>query len=185
VFSYNDTTSLVGVTVSRFASIQANCSDMPPPSYTETPVYSVKRTVKRTVTLAFFDPCLREPIRQLNSLKDLPRGWDSYGADPIAETSIRGASQLLLDLQNALLEFVGEGIRPRDVVPLNDGGVQMEWEGTRGEIEVEIGCDGSLAYLLIAQGKDGRVFSEASQVPLPEIVEKIGSILKPALRQVA
>jgi len=131
----------------------------------------------KTATLGFFDPCLRETVIQLRSLKDLPAGWDSYGASPVAETSVKIASQLLLDLECKLLRPLGSQINPGNIVPLDDGGIQLEWEGTRGEIEVEIGFDGSLSYLFIESHGNNRRFVEKSQVPMAEVVERIGSIL--------
>ena len=143
-----------------------------PGAYAEMPTYS-----STSATLGFFVPCLRETVRQLNRLTALPENWNSYGADPITGASVRVACQLLLDVQNALLELLGEQIRPDNVAPLDDGGVQMEWEGTRGEIEVEIGGNGSLGYLLIERFGGERHFMEASDVGTREVVERIGGVL--------
>jgi hypothetical protein len=59
----------------------------------------------------------------------LRRGWDTYNARPVAYASVQDA-----------LSFLAQTIEPTTappaVVPLADGGVQMEWH--QGGLDVEI-----------------------------------------------
>lgn len=66
------------------------------------------------------------------ALLDLPENWNSYGALRVRKESVTGAGNLLLYAN------LGDiGIEPQ-VVPTNNGGVQLEWVGARGSVEVTI-----------------------------------------------
>ncbi len=52
----------------------------------------------------------------------------------------------------------GQSALPWTVAPLANGGVQLEWKGPEGALEVEISPDGRLGYLLeVGQGADSSV----------------------------
>ena len=53
---------------------------------------------------------------RLNALKDLGKGWDSYGADPISHEAIERAHKLLEAMTAAPLIF-----------PTVDGGIELMW----------------------------------------------------------
>lgn len=59
----------------------------------------------------------------------LPGGWDSYDARPIAHSTAQNALTFLA-------RFFDHETVPPVVVPLADGGVQLEWH--RGGLDVEI-----------------------------------------------
>lgn len=169
---YTDTTSL-GDAVVVFAVAAEPEGLAFPPYYSATAwAYTTE-----TTTMPFYAPCLRESVATLNELGALPANWDSYGADPVTEVSLDTARRLLLDLQDALLGVLGELIKPKAVLPLNDGGIQVEWEGAEGEFELEIAGDGSLSYLLIEREEQGRHFTEATDVTVREVLERIGSVV--------
>lgn len=72
---------------------------------------------------------LRPSLEGLFRALTLGRGWDSYNARPIAYASAQSA-----------LDFLSRYLEPTTsapaVVPLADGGVQLEWH--RGGLDVEI-----------------------------------------------
>lgn len=59
-----------------------------------------------------------EKIRQLESLRDLTKGWDGYQAEPPSTTSLQNARSLLEAL--SLMNIV-----PERVAPSADGGVAL------------------------------------------------------------
>jgi hypothetical protein len=78
-------------------------------------------------TPAWLEPALAEFERIMN----LPRDWDAYGSDPIAlETIVRA---LLV-----LTEYMGPDTAPPWIVPLSDGGIQLEWRRDGSTLEVEV-----------------------------------------------
>lgn len=69
-------------------------------------------------------------------LRSLQPDWNSYGGKPITEEAIAGMKKLLKLLST-----------PGWVVPLSDGGLQIEWHGKDDfDVEIEIGPDGKVFY---------------------------------------
>ncbi len=101
---------------------------------------------------------LEEAMRQLARLGTLAPNWDSYGALPPTGMAIAGAEAML---RLAFQKF-GDRARPRVIAPLADGGVSLEWEGARADVEVEVASDGALGYLFTEHGQDGRQVEEDS-----------------------
>lgn len=74
--------------------------------------------------------------RRLYGFAALPSDWDSYGASPIQPLPIRLATALL-----SALGPMTHGLSAQPV-PTSDGGVQLEWHGANGVLEIEIAPDG-------------------------------------------
>src|SRR5262245_45803740 len=67
-------------------------------------------------------------VTGMTHILGLARGWDSYDARPVARRSAQNALTFLA-------RFVEATTAPPAVVPLSDGGVQLEWH--RGGLDVE------------------------------------------------
>lgn len=50
---------------------------------------------------------------------------------------------------------------PLEIMPIADGGIQLEWAGAGGELGLNAAPDGTWSYLLTLQGPRGRTFEEA------------------------
>lgn len=87
----------------------------------------------------------REARETVDSLAHLPRGWDTYGSRPIQSQAVQGALFLL-----GVAERMGLPA-PR-ISPVSGGGIQLDWTGTRRDLEVEILPDGSVEYLKVESG---------------------------------
>lgn len=71
----------------------------------------------------------RPAVEQLGALLTLPPNWDSYGGRPTAQGC---ASQTI----SFLAQTFPAQVAPPWVVPLHDGGIQLEWH--RGGVDVEV-----------------------------------------------
>jgi hypothetical protein len=75
-------------------------------------------------------------LRAVFRLESLPRNWDSYGAIPVQRRHTE-----------AVLDFLGlvmtDDVELPEVVPLGDGGLQLEWR--RDDLEVDFISDDELA----------------------------------------
>jgi hypothetical protein len=76
----------------------------------------------------------------LNNLKDLERGWDGYGAEPISLSVIARASKFIATFGNSF------GGAPQ-IVPMTKGRLQFEWHQGNRSLEVEIGDSSEIHYL--------------------------------------
>ena len=66
---------------------------------------------------------------RLAKLAALPEDWDGYGAPRISSTALNGVRQILLGAT---------------IVPLGNGGAQIEWRLDGYEIEIAVDPDGSV-----------------------------------------
>jgi hypothetical protein len=108
---------------------------------------------------------------QLDALSDLQKDWDSFGSEPPTPEAISAARKLI--------DANRESILPHFVGPISGGGVQIEWRGPRGEIEVEVGPQGSsFSYLLIREkGTANRKAEEQHDISRSEILDMIRSVV--------
>jgi len=75
------------------------------------------------------------PTKQaLNDLLQLQENWDGYGAAQIEEQVAQNALMLLL-------EVMDNDAPVPSVVPLSDGGVQIEWHRRGRHLEIEFSAD--------------------------------------------
>lgn len=72
---------------------------------------------------------LRPAIAQISGLTALARGWNSYGAPPVEADCALQAVEFLLGVAQP-------HVPSPTIVPLTDGGIQVEWH--QGGIDLEI-----------------------------------------------
>lgn len=70
-----------------------------------------------------------ETFEELWQLTQLPRDWDSYDGLPMTPAALSNAMTFLAG-------FVDADSAAPSVVPMSDGGVQLEWH--RGDLDVEV-----------------------------------------------
>lgn len=86
-------------------------------------------------------------MEKARELWSLPEGWNSHGAAVIQDEPIQRALSFLFRV------MVASSPEP-SMVPLSDGGVQLEWH-TRGfDFELAFRSDGSLDVLYEEQGQE-------------------------------
>lgn len=69
-------------------------------------------------------------------------------------------------------------MNPSHISPLPVGGVQIEWDGDRKDLEVEVGPDGQLAYLLVDRTGAERQYTEADDVPAATVLDLVADVLR-------
>ena len=76
-------------------------------------------------------PWLKLALATVARMAALLASWDSYGSPPLSETARQNAVQLL-----ASIEY--EDFPAPCIVPISGGGLQIEWQDNRRELELEI-----------------------------------------------
>ncbi len=94
----------------------------------------MRRTKPLPVTI-LTPPWWDEFLEKLRKLAELPKGWDSYGADPVTPSCIQKAIE-------ALPKIVVENTPMPSVVPCSDSGVQIEWHTRDMDVEIGFTLDG-------------------------------------------
>ena len=110
---------------------------------------------------------------RLAELGRLETDWDSYGASPVSLRSLTMAERMMLQM---VAKFDVRGA-PTEVMPIADGGVQMEWRGRTGDLALNAAPDGSWSYLLIEHGPEGRAYRERYGLDDAEAVSLVVSFL--------
>ena len=84
-----------------------------------------------TMRVGFAAAWFSDAIVRLEGLATLASDWDSYGAKPVAADMTMAAVRFL-----ASVAVASPGVHEPSIVPLSDGGIQVEWH--RGGIDLEI-----------------------------------------------
>jgi len=105
---------------------------------------------------------LIEVIERIAAYADLPDDWDSYGGVGPTEHARKSAQNFVLELFGENLLNAGDTV---DILPVPTGGIQFEWAGIGGEIEVEIDHRGDVHSLI--EHADGRYEASSSDTPVP------------------
>lgn len=102
--------------------------------------------------------------------------WDAYGAKPIQPAAIAGARGFL-ELLTRRYPMLDRALQPFAVVPVPDGGVQLEWRAGDREVDVEINPDGSVSYLMV-ESNDGKcTYQEAERIDPQEALAQVARVL--------
>ncbi len=99
-------------------------------------------------------------IRAIAKLGSLPDNWDGYGSSKIQPKALATAFHLVLAIQ------VEEPPTPH-ISPVPGGGIQLEWQTSTRELELEILPDGSIEFLTVLEGND----VEEDCLPLDQVGE--------------
>src|SRR5258708_29558327 len=116
-------------------------------------------------------------IKKLDELKNLPEDWDSYGADSISPNAIAKAKSVIALVMKAFGGIIGTVVQLTDVIPIADGGVQLEWVGPHAELEIEISPNGDIGLLYISVSKDRREYEETKDNSLHDVYIAIARLI--------
>jgi hypothetical protein len=113
---------------------------------------------------------LDQALEDLEEFRALEEDWDSYGAAPITDVSLKAARRLLR------AAAAGELNKPYFIAPSPRGGVQLEWHGKQDALEVEISPQAGMSYLLIKNVDGDRSFDRKENVDLYDVVMAVSLI---------
>jgi hypothetical protein len=88
---------------------------------TNKPIQGISNSEKRRIL-----------FQTVEKLKELPRGWDSYDGVPMREDVATKVYELGLALIPKETSF--------HVIPLSDGGAQIEWHRDGIDVEIYVGA---------------------------------------------
>ncbi|MGH9833350.1 MAG: hypothetical protein ACREBD_11345 [Blastocatellia bacterium] len=81
-------------------------------------------------------------LRKIAELAKLQENWDSYGSRPIQGAAIERTIELLRELSKFDLPLP-------QIFPVPGGGIQLEWQNAKCELEIEVRSDGSVEFLIV------------------------------------
>ena len=116
-------------------------------------------------------------LKKLDELQILPEDWDSYGADPISQNAIATAKSIIISVMKSFSIAIGDVVQLTDVIPIADGGVQLEWVGPHAELEIEISPNGNIGLLYISGSGDRRNYEESEDNSLNTVYTMIARLI--------
>ncbi len=120
---------------------------------------------------------LRPSAERLAKLARLEPNWDSYGAAPVTTVALATAYNLVVTFEEEFVGAVGAHSLPWAIAPLADGGLQVEWRGPGGAIELEIGPAGDMSYLLEEGDESNLRHQEADDVSVSDVGTAVAHVL--------
>lgn len=90
---------------------------------------------------------IRETQNILQELKQLPENWNSYGSPKVTSEALNRSQELIRI-------FALSGMSKPQIFPVSGGGIQFEWQGDKGELEIEILPNGDILYLIVDENED-------------------------------
>ncbi len=108
-----------------------------------------------------FEPAWKaEAFKCLDKIKALPGNWDGYGSAAIPQDLIRMMASLISALPG---EQLPRGLPAPEIAPASDG-IQIEWNGGRGGVEIIMHPDRTAAWVVESGGQfeDGQLNPEDS-----------------------
>lgn len=106
----------------------------------------------------------------------LPAGWDGSDGLPISATAVAMAFELMVSAAARSGNSTAMVV-PWTSAPFADGGLQVEWKGPGGEIEVQISPVGNLGYLLQVGADDDGEFEESDHATTEQVVDLIQRVV--------
>ena len=85
---------------------------------------------------------LNSARNKLQELSKLPENWNTYGSRPIQPEAIEVTAKLISDL-------IKLGMPEPHIFPVSGGGIQLEWENSKCELEIEVMPNKSIEYLVV------------------------------------
>lgn len=116
-------------------------------------------------------------LNRLREIEELGANWDSYGSEAPDRVAVEKARSLIREVNVESVNSARGAAVPYSVVPLSGGGVQVEWRGDAATIEVEIGSEGVLGYLLARGSEPSREFEEADNVSQARILQLVRDVI--------
>ena len=95
----------------------------------------------------------RERLAELGRLE---ADWDSYGALQVAPRALAAGGAII---SLAIAQTGDRGV-PRDIMPIADGGIALEWRSPGVELGLNACPEGGWTALLVERGEGGRRATE-------------------------
>jgi hypothetical protein len=122
---------------------------------------------------------LRPSLQRLDELSRLEDNWDTYGAFPPAPAALDATETIMRQVIEQFGVTASDCAAPYTVMPIADGGLQLEWRGPSATLELDIGPAGELSALLVEQVSGERRFAEHDALSQAAAFALIGRVLAP------
>ena len=122
-------------------------------------------------------PSLLPALSRIVEMAKLSPNWDGEDADPPTAEAVAAAYFLIEAVAERRQQQGHAGSPPLTSSPIPDGGLQIEWRGPTGRIDVQANADGSLGYLVKWDSGSAARCKEADAVSLEAVLALMDRVL--------
>jgi hypothetical protein len=149
------------VSITKIPGASAEAIQLPP--------RQIKMTVSHAIAVTQW---FRSVESQLQDLFGLGYGWDTYRARQIQPQAAEAALSFLL-------KHATQSTKPPWVVPLGDGGIQLEWHGNGIDLEVAFPISAEPELVLTDLGTGEEVEAHPFSVDTQMLAQHMGKLRLP------
>ena len=133
-----------------------------------------QRTASRGSVLAA--PHLEPTFERLEELANLEPDWDGYDGRPPSRQAVAIAGCLVAGAWDRFGARYDDRVQPYEIMPIADGGLQLEWRGAGERLHLNVGPEGRISFMHVVGHGDQRVYREGDDLPRTEayaIMERV------------
>lgn len=123
------------------------------------------------------DPKIEHALARIENLSQLELDWDSYGGLPSTPVARAAAIEWVEIAADLFGQRAAAAAVPYSVAPLAHGGVQLEWRGAQGIVELEVGPNGELGYLVTTERKGEASIADSDDVSWADVLRALIRVL--------
>jgi hypothetical protein len=120
---------------------------------------------------------IADALERLLRIEEVGPNWDSYGSMAPTHSAVMAAHCLIWAVHMASVKAGRGSDAPHSILPLPGGGIQVEWRGEAGNIEVEVSSEGVLGCLLTRGSGATREFEERDSLSQLQIIVLVRSVI--------
>ncbi len=120
---------------------------------------------------------LEPSYERLRELLTLESDWDGNGAHRPTRLAVLSAAELIAAVWDTVRSVHAAKSQPYEIMPIADGGLQVEWRGTSERVDLNVGPDGSTSFLHVAGHGDGRTYREGDDLPFVEAIRLVKQVV--------
>ena len=123
-------------------------------------------------------PCLEPTFERLEELASLEPDWDGYEGKPPSSQAVAMAACLVAGAWDRFGTQREDRAQPYEIMPIADGGLQLEWRGSNKRLHLNVGPDGRISFLHVAGRAEDRTYREGDDLPRSEAFALVEQVIR-------
>jgi hypothetical protein len=121
---------------------------------------------------------LEPTFERLEELANLEPDWDGYEGQPPSRQAVALAGCLVAGAWDRFGAQYDERVQPYEIMPIADGGLQLEWRGSAERLHLNVGPDGRISFLHVVGHGEQRTYREGDDLPRTEAYELLERVIR-------
>jgi hypothetical protein len=123
-------------------------------------------------------PHLEPTFERLEELASLELDWDGYDGRPPSGQAVAMAGCLVAGAWDRFGLQHDLRAQPYEIMPIADGGLQLEWRGSGQRLHLNVGPEGRISYLHVVGQGEARTYREGDDLPRSEAFALLERVIR-------